>query len=333
MQRARASSRTCLGLAAAGAAIAAVLGLPALARVPGQVLGACAGWITLAIVLELLSIAGFVVTFKLVFAASTGWRRSAIGGLRALGASGVLPAGGLVGPVAAAASIEPGQSRRDRLVRSASALVILTNTPGVIVLVALGLMLALGWVSGPHDAVRSLIPAALAAALIPAVLMLSRSPSRARSRENGIVHRALDRAGLTAVRDGVADARSLLLSHDSRLVCGVLAYFAFDTAVLWAAFRAGGHAPAVSVVVMGYLVGSLASIVPIAGGFGAVEGGLIGALALYGAPAGRATAAVLLYRAVTLLLSTVLGSAAWGTAALSHRSPNLALTQPQPSGE
>jgi uncharacterized membrane protein YbhN (UPF0104 family) len=323
---------TCVGLAAALAAVVAVLTLPALARVPAQVVGACAGWITFAIVLELLSIAGFVVTFKLVFAASTGWRRSTIGGLRALGASAVLPAGGLVGPVAAAASLEPGQSQRDRLVRSASALVILTNAPGVIVLVALGLMLSLGWVSGPHDAVRSLLPAALGTALIPAVLMLSRAQSRAQSR-TGILHRAMHRTGLTAVRDGVADARSLLLSHDRKLLGGVLAYFAFDTAVLWAAFHAGGHAPAVSVVVMGYLVGSLASVVPIPGGFGAVEGGLIGALALYGAPAGRATAAVLLYRAVTLLLSTVLGSAAWGTAALSHRSRNLALTQPQPSGE
>ena len=326
-------SHACFGLAAAVAAVAAVLALPALGRVPGQVLSACAGWITLAVVLELLSIAGFVVTFKLVFAASTGWRRSTVGGLRALGASGVLPAGGLVGPVAAAASIEPGQPQRDRLVRSASALVILTNAPGVIVLVALGLMLSLGWVSGPHDAVRGLLPAALGIALIPALLILSRGRSPARSRERGILHRALGRTGLTAVRDGVGDARSLLLSHDRRLVCAVLAYFAFDTAVLWAAFHAGGHAPAVSVVVMGYLVGSLASVVPIPGGFGAVEGGLIGALALYGAPVGRATAAVLLYRAVTLLLSTVLGSAAWGTAALGHRSRNLALTQPQPSGE
>src|ERR1700758_3715695 len=110
---ARASNpRLYAAIAATVAALAAAFELPALARVPGQVLGACAGWITLAIVLELLSIAGFVVTFKLVFAASTGWRRSAIGGLRALGASGVLPAGGLFGPVAAAASIEPGQPRR-----------------------------------------------------------------------------------------------------------------------------------------------------------------------------------------------------------------------------
>jgi hypothetical protein len=55
---------------------------------------------------------------------------------------------------------------------------------------------------------------------------------------------------------------------------------------------------------------------------GAVEGGLIGALVLYGAPPGPAAAAVLLYRAITLLLPTVLGAAAWGAMPLArlHRS-------------
>ena len=303
-----ATPRMYVAIAAPVAAVAVVLDFPALARVPTQVLSACAGWITLAIVLELLSIAGFVVTFKLIFTPSMDWRRSTLGGLRALGASGVLPAGGLVGPVAAASSIESGRPRRDGLVRSATALVILTNAPGVIVLVALGLMLSLGWVSGPHDAVRSLLPAALGTALIPGVLLLSRSRNPAPLRRSGVLHRA----GLGAISDGVGEARSLLSSHDCKLI-GALAYFAFDTAVLWAAFRASGHAPAISVVVMGYLVGSLGSVVPIPGGFGAVEGGLIGALVLYGAPAGRAAAAVLLYRAVTLLLSTVVGGAAWGT--------------------
>jgi uncharacterized membrane protein YbhN (UPF0104 family) len=63
--------------------------------------------------------------------------------------------------------------------------------------------------------------------------------------------------------------------------------------------------------VMGYLVGSLGSVVPVPGGLGAVEGGLIGALVLYGAPAGQAAGAVLLYRGVSLLLPVGLGASAW----------------------
>ena len=72
-----------------------------------------------------------------------------------------------------------------------------------------------------------------------------------------------------------------------------MAYYAFDNAVLWAAFHAYGNAPPVSVIVMGYLVGSFGAAVPVPAGLGAVEGGLIGALVLYGAPAASASAKAL----------------------------------------
>jgi hypothetical protein len=50
---------------------------------------------------------------------------------------------------------------------------------------------------------------------------------------------------------------------------------------------------------------------PIPAGIGAVEGGLIGALVLYGAPAAPAAAAVLLYRGVSLLIAVPLGVLGW----------------------
>ena len=90
-----------------------------------------------------------------------------------------------------------------------------------------------------------------------------------------------------------------------------MAYYLFDNAVLWAGFHAYGHAPAVSIVAMGYLVGSLATVVPLPAGIGAVEGGLFGALVLYGAPAAPAAGAVLLYRGVSVTLPVALGALAW----------------------
>ena len=59
---------------------------------------------------------------------------------------------------------------------------------------------------------------------------------------------------------------------------------------------------------MGYLVGSLAGALPLPAGLGAVDGGLIGALVLYGAPAAPAAAAVLLYRGISLSVPAVLGA-------------------------
>jgi uncharacterized membrane protein YbhN (UPF0104 family) len=93
------------------------------------------------------------------------------------------------------------------------------------------------------------------------------------------------------VSDGVVQARCVLVARDWKLL-GAVGYYAFDNAVLWAAFHAYGHTPAPSVIVMGYLVGSLGAAVPMPAGNGAVEGGLIGALVLYGAPAAPETTSV-----------------------------------------
>ena len=50
----------------------------------------CAKWILAGAGLELLSALGFVVFFKLVFAAPLSWRRTTPAALRALGASTIL---------------------------------------------------------------------------------------------------------------------------------------------------------------------------------------------------------------------------------------------------
>jgi hypothetical protein len=62
---------------------------------------------------------------------------------------------------------------------------------------------------------------------------------------------------------------------------------------------------------MGYLVGSLAGTLPVPAGLGALDGGLFGALVLYGAPAAPAAAAVLLYRGITLAVPVALAVIGW----------------------
>jgi hypothetical protein len=58
---------------------------------------------------------------------------------------------------------------------------------------------------------------------------------------------------------------------------------------------------------MAYLIGQLGNWLPVPGGIGGVELGLVGALVLYGLPALTATAAVLLYRVIELWIPAVLG--------------------------
>jgi uncharacterized protein (TIRG00374 family) len=90
---------------------------------------------------------------------------------------------------------------------------------------------------------------------------------------------------------------------------GAVAYWGFDIAVLGVSFRAFGSAVPVAVLVMGYFLGTLGSLLPLPGGIGGVEGGMIGAFAAFGVPAGHAVIAVLAYRAISFWLPTLPGIA------------------------
>ena len=61
-------------------------------------------------------------------------------------------------------------------------------------------------------------------------------------------------------------------------VLGAVAWWGFDVGVLWASFNAFGHSPPIAVLVMAYFIGQLGNVLPLPGGVGGVEGGLIGAL-------------------------------------------------------
>jgi uncharacterized membrane protein YbhN (UPF0104 family) len=289
-----------------------LLSLPTLTGLPLAPLSGCARWIALAVALELMSLLGFAVVFKLVFCARLSWRRGFRAALRGLGASTVLPAGGLVGPAIGVYSPRSSAPPLARVARSAVAFVLLTNAPSVAMLAALGLAIRVGLVAGPRDAALTLLPGGVALTVLAAGFLVG-GRGGARTATGSRSPRRLVRAfaaALSSLRDGVSEARALVLGGDWKLL-GALAYYAFDNAVLWAAFHAYGRTPAPAVIAMGYLVGSLGATLPIPAGIGAAEGGLIGALVLYGAPAAPAAAAVLLYRGVSLLIAVPLGTLGW----------------------
>jgi uncharacterized membrane protein YbhN (UPF0104 family) len=289
------------------AVAAAILVVPALAALPAGLIEACAAWIVTAGLLELLSALGFVVLFKLVFAAPISWRRTTPAALRALGASTVLPGGPLIGGAAGAWSTSTEKPSLAQLARSAITFVVLINAPEAIALGALGTLLWLGLPSGPHQTALTILPAVLAIGLLVATWFTGRSsgghPPPQRHRR---FWRPLAKP-TTAVCASITEARALVTAGNWKLF-GALAYYAFDNAVLWATFHAYGRAPQIGVVVMGYLVGSLAAALPIPAGLGVLEGGLIGALVLYGVPAAPAAAAVLLYRGISLSVPIALGA-------------------------
>ena len=109
---------------------------------------------------------------------------------------------------------------------------------------------------------------------------------------------------------GVRTALRLVRSRDPGLL-GAVAWWYFDIGVLWACFHAFGDAPPFPVIVMAYFIGQLGNTLPLPGGIGGVDGGLIGAFIAFGVDGGLAVVAVLAYRAFSFWLPTIPGAIAY----------------------
>jgi uncharacterized protein (TIRG00374 family) len=109
---------------------------------------------------------------------------------------------------------------------------------------------------------------------------------------------------------GMREALCHVRERDPALL-GAIAYWGFNIAVLWACFHAFGDPPALTVIIMGYFVGFLGNLLPLPGGIGGVDGGMIGALAAFGVPISLVVPAVLAYRIFTFWLPTIPGAIAY----------------------
>ena len=65
-----------------------------------------------------------------------------------------------------------------------------------------------------------------------------------------------------------------------------------------------------AIVCIAYLIGELGGLIPVPGGIGGVDAGLVGTLALYNVPIAHAASAVLAYRAIALWLPALLAAPA-----------------------
>jgi uncharacterized protein (TIRG00374 family) len=112
---------------------------------------------------------------------------------------------------------------------------------------------------------------------------------------------------------GTGEAVELVRSRDLTLLAGAVGYWAFDNAALLATYEAVGHTPPLSIVLMGYLIGQLGGLLPLPGGVGGIDGGLIGVLVLYGAAVAPTVAAVLAYRLILFWVPLIIGAPAFLT--------------------
>ena len=145
----------------------------------------------------------------------------------------------------------------------------------------------------------------MAAALAIALALGARRLAGALARRS---MRARLAAGASALGDGLDEALRLLRTGDPAILAGASGYMLFDVAMLGVCFAAfGNDVPPVGVLLVAYIIGQLGSLIPIPGGIGGVDAGLIGTLVLYGVDATDAAVAVIAYRGLLLAIPAVLG--------------------------
>ena len=226
----------------------------------------------------------------------------------------MFPLGGAGSVALGVWALRRGGMPADEIARKTVAFFLLTSAVPVAMLFMLGVGLATGVLPGGGGVLLTALPAVIAAGAIAATLALRRLARGAetRIRRQGEGSRwARVAPALSATSDGIDEALHQLRRAHPLLLVGLVGFLVFDLLTFWASLRAVGASPELALIWMAYLIGQLGNWLPVPGGIGGTELGLVGALILYGLPALTATAAVLVYRVIELWVPAVLGIAAF----------------------
>lgn len=271
--------------------------------------------------LEVCSFLGYMLLFRAVFARGNpriGLRESYQITMAGVAATRVLASAGAGGIALTAWALRrSGLGARTVACRLIAFMALLYGVY-MAALVVSGLGLYIGLIPGNAPFVITVVPAIFGAVLIALFLGISQLPDDAdhwlRRWTTGAgwgarVARFIAAAPAT-LGSGVRAALALLRSRDPQLL-GALAWWSFDIAVLWACFHAFGASPPKGEIVMAYFVGMLGNTLPLPGGIGGVDGGMIGAFSAFGVPVEVTIVSVLAYRVFSFWLPTVPGAVAY----------------------
>jgi uncharacterized protein (TIRG00374 family) len=286
-------------------------------------------WIAVGVAFEALSFAGYVVLFRYVFVRGRGrigWRVSYEITMAGLAATRLFAAAGAGGVALTAWALRrSGMPARIVACRMVAFMVLLYAVYAASLLID-GVGLGSGLFPGGGSFAITIVPAIVAAllfALTGAIALLpedlekrlgawaSGSGRSARWLSGRPAHwaaRVLSAPAFAA--SGVRTAIALVRERDLGLL-GAPAWWGFDMLVLWAMFHAFGSPPPLTVIWMSYFIGTLGNLLPLPGGLGGVEGGMIGAFAAFGVNLDLAVLAVLSYRAISFWLPTLPGAVAY----------------------
>lgn len=305
-------------------ALLAALGLvaafaPGLGEIRHHLAHADAGWVAAAVALQVLSCGSYVLLFRPLFHThGERWASTQRIAWSALAIGSIVPASGAAGLAYGGWALTRDGAEPATVARRSVAFFLIKGSVNFVAVAVLGTTMALGLFGPPVSPWLTAFPAALSTLAIVGVLLLPRlgeGDPRATPKHPKL---AVARRTLVA---GTREAVAIVGRRDPLVLAGALGYWIFDNAVLWAAFHAFGADVDLSVILLGYLVGQLGGLLPIPGGLGGIDGGLIGTLVVFGGDASTVTAAVLAYRIILFWIPLLMGAVAFLSLRRSMRRP------------
>jgi uncharacterized membrane protein YbhN (UPF0104 family) len=257
--------------------------------------------------LKLCSSLSNIVAFRDVFCPAMSWRFSFELGMAEQATNVLVPTGGAGGLALGAWALRQGGMSTEHIGRRSVAFFVLTSVPNFVCAAVLGPVLLTGVFDGKVPFVPTVVFVVLAWLTVLFTIVLPRLlPDRPKPTGGRWANRI--RTGLAIGADGIRDVGEIFRTRRWRAILGALGYLAFDIAALLVAFSAFGDTPPLAPIIFAYIVGQLGGLIPLPAGIGGTDGGLIGAMVLYGSPLSQAAAAVLAYRAFQLTVPAVIGT-------------------------
>lgn len=276
-------------------------------------------WLLVGVGCEVLSFVGYIALFRGLFVrdvARLGWGASADITLAGVVATRLFATAGAGGIALTSWALRAAGMGVRETARSVSAFLALLYASYFGTLTLVSALLLAGILNGAHPALAAfgLLVGAVPIALALAVLLipgdLERRAKAMADRNHGRIARIGSR--LTTVPAVVGEAVGLAIVRTKErptLFGWSLLWWIGDVAVLVVTFAAFGDVPALGVIVFAYFLGHVGNALPIPGGVGGTEGGMIGVFAACGVPLSLAVVVTLTYQAISVWLPVLPGVA------------------------
>jgi uncharacterized protein (TIRG00374 family) len=291
-------------------------------------------WLWLAAVAECFSFLGYIVLTREIFcpvAPRLNWPGSVEITFGGVVATRLFSAGGAGGIAFTAWALRAAGMSTRTAARMIAAFLALLYVPYIAALIVGGML------PGPPTAV-AIVSIVAGVAVLGAALLLLLIPgdierrARALASGHGRVSKVAARLATVPAVAGEATRTALAIARARPwLLVWALLWWAGDVATLGFCFAAFGDAPGIGVLILGYFLGHIGNFLPVPGGVGGVEGGMIGVFVACGVPLSLAVLGTLAYQAISTWLPVLPGLGAYFS--LRRRVARWRAEAPAPPGE